>query len=142
MRSTELPSPGLLSILERLTTNARARFARDDDAIAILRAIIRRVPVAALVANNSGEFVAMNAAATTLTGYSAAELRRLSMWQITPTVNARDAETLWRAFLATQQQTGDYRVLRHDGTVVQAMYAARAHVLPGLHVSLLQAVAA
>lgn len=141
MSSTQTGSLGLFSILERLAADAGARFADDDDGIAVLRALIRRAPVAVLVADNSGAFVGVNAAATTLTGYSASELLRLSMWQITPAVNGREAEALWRAFLATQQQTGEYRVLRQDGTIIRAEYAARAHVLPGLHVSLLRALA-
>jgi PAS domain S-box-containing protein len=136
--TTTQAEPGnLLSILERLTAAARAQCAQCDDGTAVLRPLIGRLRVAAIVAGNGGEFVAANAAATILTGYTSAELLRMSMWQITPGVLGREAEALWRAFLATEQQTGEYRVLRHDGRIVRAEYAARAHVLPGLHVSLL-----
>ena len=59
-----------------------------------LRAMIDELPFAALVANDAGLFVMVNRAANTLTGYSPSELLKLSVWQITPDVHEREAETL------------------------------------------------
>jgi PAS domain-containing protein len=73
-----------------------------------------------------------------LTKYSAEELRRLSVWQLTPGVNEDEAETLWRAFRQQRAQSGDYQLMTKDGQVVTAKYAARANILPRLHVSLLE----
>lgn len=103
-----------------------------------MRALVQRLPVAALVVDDTGRFVAVNAAAARLTGYPQSELSRLSMWRITPGVREHEAEVLWRAFLETNEQTGEYRILRGDGRVIVADYAARARVVPGVHISLLQ----
>lgn len=41
------------------------------------------MPVALLIANNSGRYVDANDLATRLTGYSRAELLRISVWDLT-----------------------------------------------------------
>jgi PAS domain S-box-containing protein len=123
-------------VLNRL--NRAARIDPTLPAETVLGDLIRAVPCAALVANDAGAFVLVNEAAVPLTGYSRPELLRLSVWQITPGVNEREAETLWRAFLQQREQIGTYSVLRKDRTVVVADYAARAGVLPGFNVALLR----
>jgi PAS domain S-box-containing protein len=99
-------------------------------------------PFAALAADDVGAFVYANKAASVLTGYSISELRRMSVWEITESGQARDAEILWRAFLQRGgQRGGDYPVLTRGGQVILAEYAARASFLPGVHLSLLRATA-
>ena len=80
----------------------------------------------------------VNRAASTLTGYSPSELLKLSVWQITPDVHEREAETLWRAFRQQNQQFGTYRLLLKDGRTAVAAYAAKTNVVPGRHVSVLE----
>ena len=104
-----------------------------------LRRLIDQLPLAALVANDAGLYVETNKAASALTGYPAAELNRLSVWHLTPLPNAREGEVLWRAFLQQGAQSGTYSLLTKDGRIITTTYAAQAHVLPGLHVSLLRA---
>jgi PAS domain S-box-containing protein len=102
-----------------------------------LKESIDAVPLAVLVTDDSAAYVMANAAATNLTGYSEAELRKLSVWHLTPDVHEREAETLWRAFRQQREQFGTYRLLLKDGRTAVARYAARANVIPGLHVSVL-----
>ena len=124
--------------LTRLVRDAGAR-VQGRPPLKVLRELIDALPVAALVADDDGRFVAANAAAAALTGYKVAELCKLSVWQITPGADAHDAESLWRAFRTRREQSGTgYRVLCKDGRVRTAEYAAVMDVFPGFHVSLLR----
>lgn len=139
-----LPSvPVLRTLLATLTTEAnirprRADTARRREARAVLEQLVTALPVAAFVANDAGFYILTNPLALELTGYSTDELHRLSVWHLTPTANEREAETLWRAFQQQGEQSGDYRLLTKNGRIVRAAYVARASVLPGMHVALLQ----
>ena len=104
-----------------------------------MRSVIDGLPAAALVADTHGRYVAVNDAAAALTGYTVFELGRLSVWQLTPNANEREADVLWRAFLSRGEQYGEYPLLTKDRQVVIAEYSAATDVLPGLHVSLLRA---
>jgi PAS domain S-box-containing protein len=121
-------------------TNARAQLdalvAGVNDGRS-LQELIDASPLAVLVANDTGSFVMTNYAASGLTGYSPSELLKLSVWQLTPDVHEREAETLWRAFRQQAEQSGTYRLLRKDGRTIVALYAAKTNVLRGLHVSVL-----
>lgn len=103
-----------------------------------LEEMVEESPFAVLVSNDAGSFVIVNRAASTLTGYSPSELLKLSVWQITPDVHEREAETLWRAFRQQNQQFGTYRLLLKDGRTAVAAYAAKTNVVPGRHVSVLE----
>jgi PAS domain S-box-containing protein len=126
------------SFLTRLTTDAAEAVREGGAPLDVLHRLIDALPVAALVVDDTGRYILTNALASELTGYSAEELRRLSLWQLTPDVNEREAETLWRAFRQQRAQTGDYQLLRKDGKVLTVKYAARTNVLPRMHVSLLE----
>jgi PAS domain S-box-containing protein len=107
----------------------------------ILRHLIDHLAVAALVADTDGRYVLANRAASELTGYSNRELCDSSVWDLTPTAMEHSAEILWRAFLQQREQIGDYMLVTKDGRAVRTVYAALAHALPGLHVSLLKPAA-
>jgi PAS domain S-box-containing protein len=129
----------LQRLLGDLYASARRRISSATPAIEVLAALISDLPCAAVVADSSGRFVAVNDRAVALTGYSRVEMLRSSVWQITPATDEHDAERLWRAFLVAGTQTGRYSVLTKDRRSIEADYAARAHVLPGLYLSLLEA---
>jgi PAS domain S-box-containing protein len=95
------------------------------------------MPVALLIANNSGRYLDVNEHATRLTGYSRAELLRMSVWDLTPTPAATEGRRLWREFLHAGQMAGKYALCRKDGSQVRADFRAWANVLPGVHVSAL-----
>jgi len=94
--------------------------------------------VAVLIANDHGRYVHANAAAARLTGYTTDELIGLSVWDLTPSANQSDGR-LWELFVEKGRQEGEYALRRKDGHVVSAHFVALAHVLPGVHVSLLVA---
>jgi PAS domain S-box-containing protein len=134
---THASQPSVAALVNRLRTDAKDGVRRGGASLDVLRRLLEALPVAAFVADDDGRYILTNALASELTGYSAEELRRLSVWQLTPGVNEHDAETLWRAFRQQGAQTGDYELLTKNGQVVRAKYAARANVLPRMHVSLL-----
>jgi HTH-type transcriptional regulator, bacterioopsin transcriptional activator and related proteins len=108
-----------------------------ESSTATIQAVLNQVQVPALVADTAGIFVAASPAAGELTGYSVTELRRLSFWDITAEADEIQGEQLWRAFIGVGEQRGDYWVRTKEGRSVVADYAARANVLPGLHLSIL-----
>jgi PAS domain S-box-containing protein len=126
------------TLLDTLAADAADRVRDGEPSFAVMRRLIDALPVAALVAGDDGRYIITNSLASALTGYSAEELRQLSVWDLTPAINEHEVDTLWRAFRQQRAQSGDYPLLRKDGRVVTATYAARVSVLPGLHVSLLQ----
>ena len=104
---------------------------------AILGELIDGLPLVALVANDSAHYVVANRQASAVTGYSNRELRASSVWDLTPSGMRQDNDALWRAFLQQREQVGDHVLLTKDGQSITAAYAALAHVLPGLHLSLM-----
>lgn len=106
--------------------------------IEVLQAQIESLPVAVLVADNTARYVAANARACELTGFSLAELRAKSVADLVPVSAPPDRfANLWQAFISLGVQKGDFELARKDGTVVSVRYHAWASVAPGLHISLL-----
>ena len=132
-----MPS-ALRPCLANVCSDALKVSAEHGDADAILRRLVSGLPFAALVADNDGRYTVVNAAAATLTGYSIHELQHLSVWDLTPADADHDAESLWRAFITSGEQSGVYRVVRADASVIETRYVARAHILPGRHIALLR----
>lgn len=127
-----------LAVVRALARDAPARAEAGDKPLAALKTLIDALPLAVFVADDRGHYVLANAAASRMTGFSTRELCRLSVWDLTPGANERDFEVLWRAFLQQKEQRGTYEIVMKPGGVVKAAYAARAHVLPHLHVSVLR----
>jgi PAS domain S-box-containing protein len=92
------------------------------------------LPVAALVADNTGSYVAANRAAARLVGYSADELCAMSTWDLVR-VDEHEIEVLWRNFLRGGSQRGTIKLRTRKGAVMTARYASQAHVLRGYHLS-------
>jgi PAS domain S-box-containing protein len=125
-------------VLRALKRDAEKRIESGEKPLVALGELINEVPFAALVADDHGRYVLANARAAGLTEYSERELRRLSVWDLTPSPAKHDFEVLWRAFIEQGEQRGRYKVVTKTGSIVTADYAARANVLPHLHVSVLR----
>jgi PAS domain S-box-containing protein len=123
-------------ILEDLEAQPTAEGATRARAHALLQQAAA-MPVALLIANNSGRYIDVNDHATRLTGYSRAELLRMSVWDLTPKPSVVAGRRLWREFLAVERMNGRYSLRQKDGSEVRADFRAWANVLPGLHVSAL-----
>ncbi len=102
-----------------------------------LRSRLDRLALAALAADNKGRYLVVNRAAAALTGHAASELETMSVWDLTPLADAHTGERLWFEFMAAGEQRGTYSVKGKHQTIDGVYYLARAHVLPGVHVSLL-----
>jgi hypothetical protein len=135
------PTPGstirrLQRALTALTTLAPPEALARERAETLL-VHLTHVPIAILIANNQARYVDVNRAAARLTGYTRAELLRLSLWDLTPSPNRTTGRRLWRDFLRRGRMTGRFPLRRKNGRIVRATYFAVAHVLPGIHVSAL-----
>jgi PAS domain S-box-containing protein len=95
------------------------------------------MPVALLIANNSGRYVDVNGPATQLTGFTRRELLRMSVWDLTPGPSVAAGRRMWQEFLRAGRMAGIYPICRKDGSTVAADFRAWADVLPGVHVSAL-----
>ena len=109
--------------------------------ITALQDALETLEVSALAADNSGRYIAANARATTLTGYSRSELLGMSVKDLTPAMRQDAADNLWPRFIHAGAQAGDYVLERKDGAPVGVHYAAFASVAPGVHISLLTPLA-
>jgi PAS domain-containing protein len=131
----EVPATRFTADLNRLRASLRG--FQGADLIAAVRREIERLPVAALVADNAQRYVAGNAAAQALTGYSEAELRGLTVMDLTPMPHAEDGGMLWETFIGQGAQRGEYELIPKSRSPRLVRYWALASVAPGLHVSLL-----
>ena len=91
-----------------------------------------------LLADNTAGYVDANPAACMLTGYDRAVLLQRSVWDLTPEMDQERGRALWQHFLATGTQQGEYTLQRQDGTSVEVEYRATAHIVPGLHLTVLR----
>ena len=94
--------------------------------------------MSALAADNTGRYIAVNAAAQTLTGYSRDELLRMSVKDLTPAMRHDTAGELWNRFIQAGSQAGDYVLVPKHGSPIAVHYAAYASVAPGVHISLFE----
>jgi PAS domain S-box-containing protein len=130
-----VPSTRFTPDINRL--RAALRGHHGPDLIETVRKEIERLPVAALVADNSQRYVASNAAARELTGYSQPELAELTVMDLTPLPNNEVGRQLWEEFIGRGGQRGEYELVPKRGTPRHVSYWAFASVAPGMHVSLI-----
>ena len=95
------------------------------------------IPVATLVVDDGGRYIAANQRACELTGYTRDELLTRSVADITHSIDLPVEERLWRAFERTRRQSGRYTLTRKDGATVRVDYEAFWDLGPGIHVSFL-----
>ena len=105
--------------------------------ITTLASEIEPWPVAALVADNGQRYVASNAAARELTGYTQSEFNGLTVTDLTPSPTADDGQQLWEEFIGRGGQRGEYDIAPKRGGLIRVRYWAFAGLAPGLHISLL-----
>jgi PAS domain S-box-containing protein len=130
----------LEQVMRTLTQEARTSLSSatpQNEAVKRLEEAVRVHPFAVLFSDNTGRYVGANASAAELTGYSRRELLNASVFDITPPVDEREVEILWRAFLRTGRQDGEVTLRRRDGSQVVSRYLAATNLVPGIHVSVL-----
>jgi len=127
-------------IMQTLTDEARTSLSNatpQNEAVHRLEEAVRVHPYAVLFTDNTGRYIGANSAAVELTGYSRRELLASSVFDLTPAMDERETELLWRAFLRIGRQDGEIIIRRRDGTQISSRYLAATNVIPGVHVSVL-----
>lgn len=104
--------------------------------MAALREQIERSQVPILVADNTSRYIAANPPAEQLTGFSTEELLGMRVSDLTPPLNAGDAQHLWEEFIAHGAQRGEFELRPRGSGPVRVRYWAYASVAPGIHVSI------
>jgi CheY-like chemotaxis protein len=107
------------------------RFKPDESAQERVRCLIDRLQVAILVVDEQGRYVAVSRGASTLTGYSRAELLRMSISD-SGLASDRLLSRPWKEFLTTQEVAAGISIRDKAGNIVN-IQTAFATLLPGLH---------
>jgi PAS domain S-box-containing protein len=105
--------------------------------VTVLQRELDRLAPATFAADDAGRYLAANASARALTGFTASELLAMNVADLTPARHADDGVELWDDFVTEGEQHGEYELRRKDGTTVRVRYWAYANVAPGVHVSVL-----
>ena len=95
---------------------------------------------AIVFADDEARYVEANAAACELFGLSRAELLERRVPDVAPAAAREEAEVQWRKFRTSRSQTGEFTLLRPDGSTRTVEFNARADVVPGRHLSILRDV--
>ncbi len=103
----------------------------------LLRAVVEGAQDAIVLADDAGRLVMANPAAEALFGEPPDRLLGRSLGDLAAPATAAPAE-VWSRFLRDGEASGECVIRRPDGAVRRAEFRARAHVLPGRHLSVLR----
>lgn len=92
-------------------------------------------PMALVLADDRGRYVAASDGAMDLTGYPREALLDLTIWDLTPAQGLEAGLRQWQDFINAGTQEGTYLMQRANGSFIQVQFYAIANVSPGLHVS-------
>lgn len=98
-------------------------------------AVFDELPIPILLADNHGKYTFANPAACELLGRDLSELLSLSVRDVS--LDAIDAEVVWRDFLSMKHATGQYAIRRPDGSATPVEFTAVSDFAPGQHLSVL-----
>ena len=104
------------SDISRLRKALRGK--HDAELLNVLRRELESLPTAAMAADNSTRYIASNAAARELTGFTTGDLLKLTVTDLTPLPRTAEGQRLWQAFIAKGVQRGLYELKRRDGSTV------------------------
>lgn len=83
-------------------------------------------------------FVEVNPRTCELLGYSRDELLKLTIWDITPPANREDGKELRNLLISSGSLSGEYLLIRKDGTLLNVEFNSITNILPGLHLSFIR----
>jgi PAS domain S-box-containing protein len=104
------------------------------------RAVFDSALDAMLIADDLSNYVDANSAACELFGLSKEELLHSKLTDFIEPGHEHEAQQSWQAFLEQGEQKGVFRLYRRDGTTRELEYTAKAHIIPGRHLSILRDV--
>ncbi len=103
-------------------------------------ALFEHSPDAILVADNDRRYCGANPAACTLLGLSREQIQNCRIDDFAAPALREHIQAAWDEFLRTGSQSGEYELIRPDGSVRRVEFHAAANFVSGLHVSLLRDV--
>jgi len=124
---------------EEIAEHRRTRDALEQSQCR-LQAIFDNALEAILLADDEGRYVDANPAACALLGYSREELLKMAVSDVAPTLEREITPQLWQQYITEGRLSGEYTILRKDGTTRETEFRAVANILPGLHLSVLRDV--
>lgn len=101
-----------------------------------LGAIFAESATPMLLADDQRRFTDANAAALDLLGQTLPAIRRLRIDDITPEHLRPLAPAMWDQFIADGVMTGEYELMRPDGSLVMVQFNATANVAEGQHLTI------
>ena len=104
------------------------------------KALFENATDAILLADDHAHYVAVNAAACSLTGFSKEELLDSTVFDLTPQLNREAGMHAWQNFIASERDSGEYSIQCKDGKEIHVEYRAVANIIPGVHLSILRDV--
>ncbi len=122
----EQAKPGFEPAINRKDTNV---------ALHQCQAIFNGALDAMLIADDLGNYVDANPAAYELLGLKRSELLGRNISDFAEP--SFDVPKVWQIFLEEGRLTGEFRLLRPDGTVRETEFAATANILPHFHLAVL-----
>jgi PAS domain S-box-containing protein len=105
-----------------------------------LQALFDNALDAILILDARGHYVDANPAAAALLGYSRDEILSLTPLDVTPPADLSAMAVAQRSFMEHGAYSGDWRLARKDGTVVDAEMRCVANFLPGMHLAMVRDV--
>jgi PAS domain S-box-containing protein len=93
-----------------------------------------------VIADDEALYQDANQAALDLFGVTREELLRKRVFDFSPGGNPDLFRQSWKLFLSEGRQQGEFPIARPDGQLRMVEYNARAHILPGRHLSILRDV--
>lgn len=103
----------------------------------LLEAIFNKSNDAILLANNEGQYIGANPAASRLFGFSEEEFLNLKITDLIVDKTV-DFPKSWDQFMHQKGKDGTIRMRRKDGRVIKYRYNATAKILEGVHMAILR----
>src|SRR5947209_3213197 len=97
------------------------------------RALFNSSIDAILIADGSRRYLDANPAACELLGVSHSEITKYRIDDFASPALRTHIEEAWTTFLRDGKQSGDYELIRTDGTIRFVEFNATANFVPGLH---------
>jgi PAS domain S-box-containing protein len=135
---TELACRALTEIGTQLTNVAR--YGGGEITPGLLQAAVDDCVEAVFVTDREAQIIMVNGAAARLLGTSTRELQRLTIWDITHVSFQTDFDVLWKQFLRSGRQRGQYAVRRKEGDIVEVAYCSQTNIIPERHVVVLRRI--
>ncbi len=91
-----------------------------------------------LIVDDQRRFVDANAAACALFGVPLGGLVGRRIEEFAPAPSSYDAVAAWNRFIALGHDSGEFPLVRADGSIAMVEYRARANVAPGVHLAIMR----